>query len=533
MSDLIVLVEIKGYNLATAAEETLRFCDGLAYRTRPAETPPNALYRPFLLDPGWCRVDIFSAPGQYGHVTPGELVLDDSSGTLGTKLIGYAYDGRGIVVRIGERGAPYPAGYVTVINGTLAGAPTFDWDKITFHPADLTAAQTKPFQAVRYAGTNVLPLGVEGVDDLNGKVKPIVLAQASNMSAVLCNTSKLIYQVSIPVGSAAVSVSAVRDGGVPLTAGAAYASMADMISTAPTAGGYRVLANTTDGTFFRLGSSPARGVTNDAAYGVAADRTHAQAWRRALVYAGVPTSSISASDIAALDTALPAAIEYAIFEDAQCDSILNDIANSAAAAWYGDPLGIYRLTQWTAPSGSAVAILTDLRTDTMAVSDPIGNGDVAPAYQVNLTYGKNWTVQADSDLGGDKTSATDVVRAPGARAGLAARSWLALETRIAPATDVTVQTPYKNAIALALTSLIADPTAAQNFANGQLALYKQARNLTTLSMWLSPAQIDVIRAGAVVSVVQARWQYAGGRPMRIAGVLVDRETRKTELTCWG
>jgi hypothetical protein len=38
-------------------------------------------------------------------VTPGEVVLDDSAGTLGAQLINYAFDGRGIVIRTGVRGA--------------------------------------------------------------------------------------------------------------------------------------------------------------------------------------------------------------------------------------------------------------------------------------------------------------------------------------------------------------------------------------------------------------------------------------------
>jgi hypothetical protein len=533
MSEQIVLVEIEGYNKTTGAVETLRFCDGLAYRTRPSETPANALYRPFVLDPGWSRIDIYTAPGRYGQVTPGECVLDDSSGALGAQLINYAFDGRSIVVRIGDRGAPYPAGYVTVINGTLAGQPAFDWTKVTFHPADLTAAQNKTLQTARYAGNNVLPNGVEGLDDLKSKVKPMLLALASNMSPVLCNTSKLIYQVSIPVGSAAHSITAVRDGGLPLTAGAVYATLADMIATAPASGQYRVFSTVAGGCYIRLGASPARGITCDAAYGSAADRTHAQTWRRVLLYAGVAAGAISAADVAALDTALPAEIEFAIFDETQASAALTTIASSAAAAWYGDQTGVYRLSSWAPASGSPVATLTALRTDTMDISDPVGSGDVAPAYLVNLKYGKNWTVQPDSALGGDKTSATDPVRAPGARAGLAARAWMADEYRTAPSTDAAVQGVYKNAVKLELTSLISAAGLAQAFADAQLAAYKVARNLTTLSMWLSPAQIDVVRAGAVVTVKQPRWGYDAGRLVRVAGVMVDRQTRKTELTLWG
>jgi hypothetical protein len=536
MKEQIVLVEIQAYNKVAGAAETLRFCDGLAYRLRPTEVPANALYRPFLLDPGWCRVDVFNRPGQYGQVTPGEVVLDDSSGTLGAQLINYAFDGRSIVIRIGDRGAAYPAGYVTVINGTVDGQPTFDETRITFRPADLAASQAKPLQQLRYAGTNALPAGLEGVDDLKGQVKPIVLALASNMTPRLVNTAKLIYQVSIPNGLAAVSCSAVRDRGVPLTLGAAYASLAALQddAQAPAAGGFKVLSTAADGCYFRLGSSPVGAITCDAAYGAAGDRTHAQVWKRILKYMGVLDTAISAADVAALDVALPAEIEFALFDETQADSALTEVATSAGAAWYGDPSGVYRLTQWTAPAGPAVATLTQLRTSEINIVDPAGTGDVAPAYRVTLQHGRNWTVQNDSELGGDKTNpGVDTVRAPGARAALAARAWLALEHRTVPAEDASVKTAHLNAIELKLTSLIADTAAAQAFANAQLALYKVARHSMALTQWLSPAQIALVRPAAVVTVKGSRWGYDAGRLMRIAGVKVDRWTGKTELGVWG
>lgn len=535
MSEAILLVEIEGLNTDTGAVETLRFCDGLAYRLRPSEVPENALYRPFIKDPGWSRVDVFTAPGQFGHVTPGECVLDDSSGTLGAQLIRYAFDGRRIVVRAGLRGAAYPSGFVTVINGTMARAPVFEWGQITFVPADLSAAQARTLQTQRYAGTNVLPNGVEGRDDLLGKVKPIVFALASNMTPVLCNTSRLIYQVSAVVDSGLVAVSAVRDGGVPLTlaAGAAYASVADMIATAPAAGSYRVLSTSSEGCYIRLGSSPIKGITCDAAYGTSADRTHAQVWRRVLLYAGVVNEQISAQDVGVLDAALPAEIEFAVFDETNADSALSTIANSAAAAWYGDADGNYRLTQWAAPAGTPVATLNSLRTDSMSIDDPVGNQGVAPAYLVSLSYGRNWTPQKDADLNGDKVSAADTVRAPGARAGLPARAWLQDQYRVASALDLDVLAQYRNAVKLEIVSLISAAAPAQAFADAQLATYKMARQMTSFSGWLSDAQIGAVRPGTVVSLQQERWNFSSGRLMRVAGVQIDRRTKKTELTCWG
>lgn len=535
MKQPILLIEIAAWDKANAQAVTLRYCDGLAYRTRATETPANALYRPFVIDSGWTRVDIFSKPGQYAHITPGEVVLDDSSGTLGAQLIGYAFDGRAITVRIGERGAAYPSGYTTILSGTMDGQPSYDWGRITIRPADLTAALRRPLQAERYAGTNSGSSGLEGVDDLKGRVKLIVLALGSNMTPTCVNTSKQIYHVSIAIGAAAVAASAVRDRGVPITAGTAYANIADLQddTKAPAAGYYKVLSNTTDGCYFRLGSQPIGAVTCDAAYGAAGDRTHAQVWKRILIYLGISSGSISSADVSALDSALAGEIECAYFNEQSADTALGEIATSAGAGWYGDATGVYRITQWSAPSGTPVATLTALRTMDMDIADPVGSGDVAPAYRVTVQYGRNWQPQKDAELGGDKTSQTDTVTAPGSRTGLAARAWLADEYRSVKAEDASVKTAHLNATELKLTSMLADASAAQTFADAQLALYKVARHMTTLTQMLSPAQIAAVRVNAVVSVVESRWGYDAGRLMRVAGVQVDAATGKTQLSAWG
>ena len=535
MNNSIILVELGAYDKANAVAVTLRFCDGMAYRLRPTETPANALYRPFLVDAGWSRVDIFSGAGQYAHVTPGEIVVDDSSGTLGATLIGYAFDGRSVVIRTGERGAAYPGGYTTILNGTLAGQPTFDWGRIVFRPADLSAAASRPLQSDRYTGGNSLPNGMEGVDDLKGRVKPIVAALSSNMTPICVNTTKQIYHVSIPLGTAAVTVSPVRDKGVPLTADAGYANITDLQddTKAPASGHYKVLSNTTDGCYFRLGNSPSGALTCDAAYGVAGDRTHAQVWKRLLLYIGISSGNISAADVTALDTALSGEIECAYFDECDAATALGDIAASAGAGWYGDASGVYRIVQWSAPSGSPVATLTALRTMEMGISDPVGTGDVAPAYRVTVQYGRNWTPQEDANLGGDKTSPTDAVRAPGSRAGTVARAWLVDEMRSVKSEDLSVKTAHLNAIELKITSMLASATAAQTFGDAQLALYKVARHMTTLTQMLTPAQIDAIRVNAVVTVKEARWGYTAGRLMRVAGALPDVATGKTQLSLWG
>lgn len=537
MKEQIVLIEVAAFNTETQLAETLRFCDGLAYRTRPSETPANTLYRPFILDPGWTRVDVYSRPGQYGHVTPGEVVLDDSSGTLGAQLINYAFDGRSIVIRIGDRGAAYPSGYVTILNGVMDGQPSFSWGKITLRPADLTAELKRPLQSERYAGNNVLPDGLEGVDDLKGKVKPIVMGFASNMTPILVNTSKLIFHVSIAVDGEYSSVGQARDKGILLSYGGSYASMADLLddAQAPSAGYYKDYCSAADGTYLRLGSSPVGGLTIDVFSALDSPLTHAQIWKRLLLYAGVDSSNISSADVTALDSALTGTIECAFFNDTDFYTELNKIAISAGCAWYGDEDGVHRLKQWTAPSGTAVASVTSLRTDQIDISDVTGIGDLAPAYLVSVQYGKNWTVQQDSALGGDKTSPSDPVRASyyASLTGLTARVWLADEYRPVQSSDSSLKVASPNAVELKFTSMFTARTYAQAFADNQLAIYRLRRPMTVIAKWLTPDQIDVIRPGVVINVSEERWGFDEGRLMRVAGIQIDRGTGKAQITCWG
>ncbi len=78
----------------------------------------------------------------------------------------------------------------------------------------------KPLQPTKYAGSNALPSGLEGVSDIKGKPKPVCYGQVYNVPAVCVNTSKLIFQVAaVLAGSACNSVDAVYDRGIALDAG--------------------------------------------------------------------------------------------------------------------------------------------------------------------------------------------------------------------------------------------------------------------------------------------------------------------------
>lgn len=719
MTEQLELIEIYAYNNVTREPETLRFCTGRAYRTRPSETPPNALFRPYLFDPGWTRIDVWTRPGQYGHVTQGETVID---GILSNDLVNYSFDGRRIVKYSGLRDAVFPDEFVVMFDGAIDGAPSFSWDKIVLRPSDATIALKRPLQHERYLGNNVLPDGIEGGADLAGKVKPIVFANASNMSPVLVNTAKLIYQSSVSVSNSLYNISIngleVRDKGVPLNFESYYASLQDMYDDTqqPSAGGFKLLYDAELGFFFRLGSSPVGQVTHDVALGFDAYgvNTHAQAWKRLLIYAGIDVANISANggneilyseafsnaiwtktnttintgltpapaglshadgliesivtgahsvaqagaillgvecsitlyvrtvaigstrniqiggtndsvifdiggnviqenglaleipptsfspfpiyrrlavhlpaghssagplvislidgtavsyagdgtsglliagaqinylpsfsdyqqttnsrieigDIALLDILMPGEIECAFFNDVDFFTELTRIAASAGCSWYGDENGIFRLKQWTIPSGVPIENLSYLRTESIDITDAVGNGEIAPAYLITTQYGKNWTVQQDANLGGDKTSPSDIVEG-GGLVGLPARAWLYADYRPLQVSDMSIKRSHQNAVELKFVSMFKNAADALAFSAYQLKMFKKMRPLSIVNLKLTETQINTVRAGSVIKLTEQRFGFSSGKLMRVAGVKIDRETGKTELSLWG
>lgn len=528
----LVLIEIGAVDAATGAPSPLRYCTGEAWRTKPTETPPNALYKPRIVHPGDWRIESFDKAGSYtSRTASGEIVLNDADGQLGKALIALALAGLTFTARLGWRDSVYPSGFVPLIKGMIAAEPTYEWDEIRIKLADRQAELHKPLAAVRYAGTG----GLEGGDDIKGQPKPLVPGIANNMTPRQVIPAKLIFQVSAPIGDAAVSASAVRDGGVPLAAGGTYASLADLQNDAfaPSAGQYKVYSNIADGCWVRTGSKPVRGITVDAAYGVAADRTAAQIARRILLAMGIASGDISAADIAALDTAQPAELDLYVGDERTARDILDEVMGSVGAWWSPDALGVFRCQRLEAPAGTPVATLRAARLMGHEGIETTATGEGVPAWRVRIEYGRNWTVQQDGDLAGDKSSPTDTVRAPGGLAGLDARAWLAQETRSVEASDAAVKTIWPTPADPTFRTLISSQSAAQAEGNRQLDLLKVRRDRSRITQRMTPELMTVVGMGAVVKLQLDRWDYTTGRLMSVIGIKPDALTKEVGLVLWG
>ncbi|MBI3789937.1 MAG: hypothetical protein HY275_03565 [Gemmatimonadetes bacterium] len=213
--DLSYTAEIVVYDPALPGTRTLYYAT-TGFSSKATDTPANTHFDERLVQPADMRRTAFAlytsqGRSQYGF---GDLVLANGDGLL-DGLLAYGFDGRAITIRRGTVGTAYPAAWTTTLVATMQQAE-FDAQTVTIKLRDRQYQTTVPFQPTKFAGTNSLPSGLEGVaTDLKGKPKPIALGKVTNVSPPCVNTSKLIYQLH---DGALASVDAVYDRGIALGA---------------------------------------------------------------------------------------------------------------------------------------------------------------------------------------------------------------------------------------------------------------------------------------------------------------------------
>ena len=499
---------IPGYPAEFAAT---RYLSSAPFVTGATDTPPHIAFEPRITQPALLRRDVFEG-GVTGasRVAYGELVLANPDGAL-DGLLDKKLPGHEVVIRYGTPGTAYPAAWTTVLKGQSAGV-TVGWTTLSVKLRDPHQALTLPLQKNKYGGTNVLPAGIDGTaNDLKDQAKPLLYGRVLNIAPPCVNTSKLIYQVN----DGAAVVSAVYDKGVALTAETAYASQADMEATAPSLGSYRVWPA---GGCLRLGSTPAGTITVDAAQtSTAANHTAAQLLKAIALKAGVASGSISSSDVTALDTANNAELGLWLNSGETAQAAMDALAVSVGA-WYGfDALGVLRMRQMTAPSGTPVLDLTTKNILGTPELRAIGAASSGAFYtRAECRYARNWTVQQESDLAGSVTSER--------------RAWLRQEWRTRQKFEAyngyAIDTPY---VFDAL--FLSETAAATELERRFWLLYGRHDTLVVAAavQTLLGASIDL---GSVVRVTLPRFGYSAGVLFRVIGMQYDLRRNRVDLTLW-
>lgn len=545
---IIYLAEIDAYNPASSGVDTLRFCTGIGFTTKPTETPANTLYTPRLLQPGSFKQSMFANGSTSGNTTIGygEIVIVNIDGAF-DYLVDYGFDGRKVVIRRGEDTGNYPNDFSIVYTATIE-QPIFTTNKVAFKLKGKEFLLEKSVQTLKFAGDNALPDGLEGVaTDIKGKVKPMVIGKVYNASPVCVNTTKLIYAVNIrkitlfdsiddvdtvPDFDAITSTMSVRTGiqsgngivavydkGVALTRGTEYTTEEDMMQNAPAAGFFRVWPL---GGYFRIGSSPTGTITidcRDGGTGAINSHTVGTLLNNLLKEeGGLQEADIDQNDITDIIVANSSAVGVFLQDETTLKTVIDSFCKSVGAWWGFDRLGIFRIKQIKLPLGTPDIYLTQnniLSCERLPFADT-QNG--LPAKRLIMKWRKNHTVQKTNDVA---SSVTD-----------ARKNELAIEYRETEAKDDAVLIKHPLASDIIVESAFYDEPTTE--ATRQYNLYKVRRDRFLCRVPLNITNSEkLLDLGNVVNITYNRFGLESGKSLMIIDSSLNCSQNVVDLTLWG
>lgn len=518
----LYLVEIVAYDPSLGATRTLRYATGLGHTTGPAESPANTFYDPRIKQPAVMKRTMFGEGTTRGRSTInyGDLELLNGDGEL-DDLVLYGVDGRAITIRRGAVGAAYPGGFSTDLSATMLGVE-IGLKKVVVKLRDRQAEMDTPLQTTKYTGAGLGTLeGVAG--DLKGKPKPVCYGKVFNIAPPCVETAKLIYQVH---DAAVDSFDDVRDRGVSLTAGAAYASTTDLLDNtkAPSAGQYKTYAGA-EGSYFRLGSTPDGLVTCDVTEGdTSADRTVAQVYKRLLERAGKDSDDWNAGDLTALDSAANYVIGFWADQETTYARVFDLVAGSVGAGWFVDRSNVFRIKQLLEATGDPVMTFTEhdliVPFQRVRINDP---GEGLPVYESIVRYKRNYTVQS-TDLAAAVTMAN--------------RAQYEQEWREAKTTDTSIQTQHLLAKQFEDDSLLTVEADSSAEATRRQTLYGTKHEMLELTVRLDDDTAD-IEFHDVIGLRHPRYNLSvegsetEAAKFRVLGIHPNAEKREITFTVWG
>jgi hypothetical protein len=401
-------VELSAVNPADSSTVTRRFAQGMGRAPTDVSHVPTGLVR--WKSPGQ-KIDVGSTGVVRSTADKGELVIANNA--PGPILPGYwdsdvTYAWQDRVASLYWVPGTAWSGKILVARGLLE-QPVADLVSLKFPLKDPRAALDTPLQNTLFAGDNVLPAGVEGGEDIKGTPKPLGYGVFANVTPRLVNSSRLIYlltaNVSIPL--------CVRDGGIPLTAGTLRASAASLQSNIPAPGTYDYTSNSTDGCLIRVGSTPIYGIKCDGQEGAtAADRTHAQIWKRIRTeLCDTSSGDIDGASVTAVDGLDSYEVGWYFDQAESRRDALDKVLGSLVGYEVQDLTGSWSIGRLAVPSGSPEFNLVQaLAVDVQAIGDrallsldrtrPGWEQQGSPPFRVNLRCLRNYSVMSRTDFAG-------------------------------------------------------------------------------------------------------------------------------------
>jgi len=504
LDNAIYIAELQAYDPATSSVTTWRFSTGTGFDNG------GQFYEPRIEQPATLSRSMGgSSAGGRTNQSYGELTLVNNDGGINA-LGDDFFDGRTLILKRGNPDLPYST-FATVLVATVESV-AMERERISVRLRDKAVTLDTPFSSSKYAGTNVLPNGIEGTaDDLKGQPKPRIFGRIALMSPKLVNTSKLIYQVNDGAVDAVVNV---FDAGAYLTKVATeYTSQADMEANAPQAGTWRAWPA---GGCFRLGSSPFGQVSACVVEKWAYNQSNASGIiQRILTEKGYTSNDWVASDFTTLSQKNAGTLGVIVNDEETTASLLDRVCQSVGAWWGYDSLGRFRVARLDAPAGVPITTLTDSEILELERQPE----DKLPIWQTTMKADVNYVVQEKSALAG--VVADNRV------------AWFNTESRDQKVSDTNVKAVRLLAEDESYDSLLNGISQAQAESNRRLSLFSVRRDTVTVTLANPYDHYSSLDLGAVVSLQTAKLGYTSGKLFTVTGVNIDYQANTIDLTLWG
>lgn len=488
---------------------------GAYVATSGTSAPDFYFYEGRIKQPANIQRDCFADGRTFGRtrIGYGDMILINNDGAL-DYMLDYSFAGRRIAIRLGtvSPNSRRIVRWTNILVGTMEQVE-LSWQRVTVRVRDRQQDLAQPLQQIRYAGGGAT---LEGNDqDLKGKPKPLVYGKVFNVSPPQVDTTRRIYQLH--TGGTVSAVNAVYDRATLLTAGAVYASQADLLATAPTAGQYRVWNDATAGCFFRLGSAPSGAVTADVTG--AGTITVGQLYSVILQKAGIASTDIVSADITALDAAV--SYQVGVWASHQKEvtplELLDELTNSVGAFYGCDVNGKFRIGRIVVPTGAAVGTIT--ATEIISIERVASNdrGAGIPAWRVKIGYEKNNTIQTDL-----AATITDLRKA-----------YLSQGYRREESSDAAVKTANLLSPELEFNTVLWNKADAAAEASRRLTIYKTRRDVYQVIVRVDASLASIIDLGAVITMQINRFGMSAGKKFLIIGIRTNMQGYQFDLTLWG
>jgi hypothetical protein len=480
------------------------------------------------------RRDMYGENSSFGDssIAHGEIVLANADGAL-DGLLAYGFDAQKVEIwRVDPMNV---ASEVCEFRGvTEQFEMSTEEARVTIR--DYAFTFSTAMQPKKFAGTNVLPNGVEGLPtDIQGKPKPICVGDVKNISPVLVNTSLLIYQFhdARPVTTMTITV---FDMGVALTRGSDYTDLTDLQTNAPTPGQFRVLFDPglNSGAFFRLGATPVGKVTADVFNPMDFGGTASEWWRCFSYVLKVGRNALQLYSEIPFISGNKAGFYFS--EEITLYQALNEIlqsVNGGGVHCYGAttvfipgdiPVSVHRVS---VPGATPDLVLdqTNIKNLQRITSSDQLNG-LSP-WRIKVGYARNYTPMSRSELAGS-VSDTSV-------------QFLNNEYRYLILDNSATLLKFPRAQEMLVnTGVTSDPTT-------DLAAYLQATYGSSFSLYslTIPKRLvdDLVtvfsgvtwyglKLQKIVSITYPRFVFAAGRNAMVIGYVMNYAANEVQLIVW-